>query len=96
MGKKNKELKAKKSQHTNRVKELVGYYPFGFCDGFGNDSCPIDNIIYSTPLEASRAIKQAQSYCCATVEELLEAGEELWCEGAMIVPIYRYVERKKD
>lgn len=95
MGKKNKELKAKKGKRTNLVKELVGYYPFGFCDGFGNDSYPIDNIIYSTPIEAFRAIKQAQN-CYATVEELLEAGEELWCEGAMIVPIYRYVERKKD
>lgn len=96
MGKKNKELKAKKGQRANLIKELVGYYPFGFCDGFGNDSYPIGTIIYNTPNEAFRAIKQAQSYCCATVEELLEAGKELWCEGAMIVPVYRYVERKKD
>lgn len=93
MGKKNKELKAKKNQRTNL--ELVGYYPFGACDGFGNDSYPFDDIIYSTPTEALRAIKQKQT-CNATVEELLKAGEELWCSGAMIVPIYRYVERKKD
>ena len=95
MGKKNKELKAKKNKHANLVKELVGYYPFIFCDGFGNDSTPIDNIIYSTPTEALRAIKQEQD-CYATIEELLEAGEELWCAGAMIVPVYRYVERKND
>lgn len=95
MGKKNKELKTKKGKRTNFVKELVGYYPFGSCDGFGNDSYPFDDIIYSTPTEALRAIKQEQD-CYATIEELLEAGEELWCEGAMIVPIYRYVEHKKD
>ena len=95
MEKKNKELKAKKNKHANLVKELVGYYPFAFCDGFGNDSYPFDNIIYNTPTEALRAIKQQQS-CCTTVEELLKAGEGLWCSGAMIVPIYRYVERRKD
>lgn len=92
MGKKNKELKAK---NANLVKELVGYYPFAYCDGFGNDSYPIDDIVYSTPTEALRAIKQ-EGDCSATVEELLEAGEELWCSGDMIVPIYRYVKRKKD
>ena len=95
MGKKNKELKTKKNKRTNLVKELVGYYPFAFCDGFGNDSYPIDDIIYSTPTEALRALKQEQN-CPATIEELLEAGEELLCSGNMIVPIYRYVERKKD
>ena len=95
MGKKNKELKTKKGKRANLVKELVGYYPFGSCDGFGNDSYPFDDIIYNTPTEALRAIKQEQD-CYATIEELLEAGEELWCEGAMIVPIYRYVEHKKD
>ena len=95
MSKKNKELKAKKKKRANLVKELVGYYPFAYCDGFGNDSYPIDDVVYSTPTEALRAIKQEQT-CLATVEELLEAGEELWCSSAMIVPIYRYVKRKKD
>lgn len=95
MGKRNKELKNKKNKQAELIKELIGYYPFGFCDGFGNDSYPIDNIIYDTPTEALQVIKKEQT-CYATVEELLEAGEELYLDGAMIVPVYRYVKRKDD
>lgn len=95
MGKRNKEFKNKKNKRIKPIKELVGYYPFQFCDGFGNDSCPVDDIVYETPTEALRAIKKVQN-CYASVEELLEAGEELYCDGAMIVPVYRYVKRKDD